>query len=121
MKFSLSKYTNALKWIVFIIRVSVFNVRDPIGFTFEQRAHLQGNFNLRDLVYRSRSCPLCIRMRYSVFKVLLELKITHIESFKIVVEVEARKHFTYLEPWRFLWDGRLLNLFLQQFLNELLF
>ena len=122
MKLSLSKYTNALKWIGFIIRVSVLNVREPIGFTFEQRAHLQGNFNLRDLVYRSwRLYPLYIRMRYSVFKVLLELKITNIESFKIVVEVEARKHFTYLEPWRFLWDGRLLNLFLQQFLNELLF
>ena len=52
MKLSLSKYTNALKWIGFVIRVSVLNVREPIGYSFEQRAHLQGNFNLRDFVYR---------------------------------------------------------------------
>ena len=120
MKLSLSKYTNALKWIAFIIRVSVFNVREPKGYSFEQRAHLQGNFNLRDLVYRFGGFPLLIRMRYSVFKVLLELKITNIESFKIVVEVEARKHLAYLEPRRFLLAGRFLNLFLQHSVSDFL-
>ena len=95
-------------------------MREPIGFTFEQRAHLQGNFNLRDLVYRSGSIPLHIRMRYSVFKVLLELKITNVESFKIVVEVEARKHLAYLEPRRFLLAGRFLNLFLQHSVSDFL-
>ena len=95
-------------------------MREPIGYSFEQRAHLQGNFNLRDLVYRSGSIPLHIRMRYSVFKVLLELKITNIESFKIVVEVEARKHLAYLEPRRFLLAGRFLNLFLQHSVSDFL-
>jgi hypothetical protein len=95
-------------------------VREPIGYSFEQRAHLQGNFNLRDIVYRSGRIPLCIRMRYSVFKVLLELKITDVESFKIVVEVEARKHLAYLEPRRFLLAGRFLNLFLQHSVSDLL-
>ena len=95
-------------------------MREPIGFTFEQRAHLQGNFNLRDLVYRFGKFPLHIRMRYSVFKVLLELKITNVESFKIVVEVEARKHLAYLEPRRFLLAGRFLNLFLQHSVSDFL-
>ena len=95
-------------------------MREAIGFTFEQRAHLQGNFNLRDLVYRSGSIPLHKRMRYSVFKVLLELKITNVESFKIVVEVEARKHLAYLEPRRFLLAGRFLNLFLQHSISDFL-
>ena len=95
-------------------------MREPIGYSFEQRAHLQGNYNLRDLVYRSGSIPLHIRMRYSVFKVLLELKITNIESFKIVVEVEARKHLAYLEPRRFLLAGRFLNLFLQHSVSDFL-
>ena len=95
-------------------------MREPIGYSFEQRAHLQGNFNLRDLVYRSGSIPLHIRMRYSVFKVLLELKITNVESFKIVVEVEARKHLAYLEPRRFLLAGRFLNLFLQHSVSDFL-
>ena len=95
-------------------------MREPIGYSFEQRAHLQGNFNLRDLVYRSGSIPLHIRMRYSVFKVLLELKITNVESFKIVVEVEARKHLAYLEPRRFLLAGRFLNLFLQHSISDFL-
>ena len=95
-------------------------MREPIGFTFEQRAQLQDNFNLRDLVYRFGIIPLHIRMRYSVFKVLLELKITNVESFKIVVEVEARKHLAYLEPRRFLLAGRFLNLFLQHSISDLL-
>ena len=59
-------------------------------------------------------------MRYSVFKVLLELKITNVESFKIVVEVEARKHLAYLEPRRFLLAGRFLNLFLQHSVSDFL-
>ena len=37
-------------------------------------------------------------MPYSVFEVFLELEISYIERFKIVVEIEARKRFTYLEP-----------------------
>ena len=51
-------------------------------------------------------------MPYCILIVLLELKIRDTQRFKVVVEVEARKHFTYLEPRRFLLDGRLLNLFL---------
>jgi hypothetical protein len=59
-------------------------------------------------------------MRYSIFKVLLELKITDIKSFKIVVEVEARKHFTYLGPRGFHLEGRSLNFFLLLSVSELL-
>jgi hypothetical protein len=87
-------------------------VREAIGFTFVQRAQLQDNFNLRDLIYRIRSYLLSKRMHYSIFKVLLELKITNIESFKIVVEVEARKRFNYLGPRGFHLEGRSLNFFL---------
>jgi hypothetical protein len=95
-------------------------VREPIGFTFEQRAHLQGNFYLRDLIYGTRWVyPLGIRMRYSIFKVFFELKITNIKSFKIVVEVEARKHLTYLGPRGSFLDRGFLNLFLQQCISEL--
>jgi len=53
-------------------------VREAIGFTFVQRAQLQDNFNLRDLINGKRRIILSIRMRYSIFKVLLELKITNI-------------------------------------------
>ena len=95
-------------------------MREPIGYSFEQRAHLQGNFNLRDLVYRYWRIVIFNRMRYSVFKVLLELNITNIESFKIVVEVEARKHFTYLGPRGSRLDRCSLNLFLQLSVSELL-
>jgi hypothetical protein len=95
-------------------------VRDSIGFTFVQRAQLQDNFNLRDLIDGFGRIPLFKRMHYSIFKVLLELKIANIESFKIVVEVEARKHFTYLGPRGFRLDRCSLNLFLQLSVSELL-
>jgi hypothetical protein len=99
--------------------ISVINVREPIGFTFEHRAHLQGNFYLRDLINGSRWIPLRIRMRYSIFKVFFELKITNIKILKIVVEVEARKHLTYLRPRGSFLDRGFLNLFLQQSISEL--
>jgi hypothetical protein len=95
-------------------------VREAIGFTFVHRAQLQDNFNLRDLIGGFGRIPLFKRMRYSIFKVLLELKIANIESFKIVVEVEARKHFTYLGPRGFRLDRCSLNLFLQLSVSELL-
>jgi hypothetical protein len=94
-------------------------VRESIGFAFEHRAHLQGNFYLRDLIYGIRWIILLIRMRYSIFKVFFELKITNINSFKIVVEVEARKHLTYLGPRGSLLDRSFLNLFLEQSIAEL--
>jgi hypothetical protein len=94
-------------------------VREPIGFTFEHRAHLQGNFYLRDLIDGSWRVPLNIRMRYSIFKVFFELKITNIKILKIVVEVEARKHLTYLGPRGSFLDRGFLNLFLQQSISEL--
>ena len=95
-------------------------MREAIGFIFVQRAQLQDNFNLRDLIKGKRRNILSKRMRYSIFKVLLELKITNIKSFKIVVEVEARKHFTYLGPRGFLLDGCSLNFFLQLSVSQLL-
>ncbi len=95
-------------------------MRESIGFTFVHRAQLQDNFNLRDLIDGSGWIPLSKRMNHSIFEVLLELKIANIESFKIVVEVEARKHFTYLGPRRFLLDRCSLNLFLQLSVSELL-
>ncbi len=95
-------------------------MRESIGFTFVQRAQLQNNFNLRDLIDRNGRIPLFKRMHYSIFKVLLKFKIANIESFKIVVEVEARKHFTYLGPRGFLLDRCSLNLFLQLSVSELL-
>ena len=89
-------------------------MREAIGFTFVQRAQLQDNFNLRR-IFRFK------RMRYSIFKVLLELKITNTKSFKIVVEVEARKQrFTYLGPRGFHLEGRSLNFFLLLSVSELL-
>ena len=60
-------------------------------------------------------------MPHSVFKVFLELEISNLQRFKILVEVEARMRLTYLEYGRFLWDGRLLNLFLLQCLSYLCF
>ena len=95
-------------------------MREAIGFTFVQRAQLQDNFNLRDLIYRIRRILLSKRMRYSIFKVLLELKITDIESFKIVVEVEAWKRFNYLGPRGFYLERRSLNFFLLLSVSELL-
>jgi hypothetical protein len=94
-------------------------VCEPIGFTFEQRAHLQGNFYLRDLIYGIRWIILQIRMPYSIFKVFFEFKITNIKSFKIVVEIEARKNLTYLGPRGSFLDRGFLNLFLQQSISEL--
>jgi hypothetical protein len=55
-----------------------------------------------------------------MFKVFLELKIINIESFKIVVEVEARKRFNYLRPRGFHLEGRSLNFFLLLSVSELL-
>ena len=94
-------------------------MRESIGFTFVQRAQLQDNFNLRDLIDGSGRIILSKRMGYSIFKVFLELKIANIESFKIVVEVEARKHLTYLGPRGSFLDRGFLNLFLQQSISEL--
>jgi hypothetical protein len=68
-------------------------VREPIGFTFEQSAKLQDNFNLRNLIDGYGRIKIFNRMPHSILKVLLELEITNIESFKIVVEVKARKPF----------------------------
>jgi hypothetical protein len=68
-------------------------VREPKGFGFVKRAHLQGNFYLRDLLNGKRSNFLIIRMPYGIFEVLLELKIRNIKRFKIVVEIEARKNY----------------------------
>ncbi len=95
-------------------------MRESIGSTFVQRAQLQDNFNLRYLIDGSGRTPLFKRMRYSIFEVLLELKIANIECFKIVVEVEARKHFTYLGSRGFRLDRCSLNLFLQLSVSELL-
>ena len=96
-------------------------MREAIGFTFVQRAQLQDNFNLRDLINGKRRIFLFKRMRYSIFKVLLELKITNIKSFKIVVEVEARKQrFTYLRSRGFHLERRSLNFFLLLSVSELL-
>jgi hypothetical protein len=95
-------------------------VREPIGFTFEHRAHLQGNFYLRDLINGYRWVnPLPIRMLNSIFNVFFELKVTNIKILKIVVEVEARKHLTYLGPRGSFLDRGFLNLFLQQSISEL--
>ena len=95
-------------------------MREPIGFTFEHRAHLQGNFYLRDLINGYRWVnPLPIRMLNSIFNVFFELKVTNIKILKIVVEVEARKHLTYLGPRGSFLDRGFLNLFLQQSISEL--
>jgi hypothetical protein len=48
-------------------------VREPIGFAFVKRAHLQGHFHLRDLLDEKRGTALSIRMPYGVFEVFLEL------------------------------------------------
>ena len=53
-------------------------MREAIGFIFVQRAQLQDNFNLRDLINGKRRKVLSKRMRYSIFKVLLELNISNI-------------------------------------------
>jgi hypothetical protein len=72
-------------------------VRESIGFAFVHRAHPKGHFHLRDLLYGSWRIILTIRMYNGVFEVFLELKIRDIKRFKIVVEIEARMRFTYLE------------------------
>jgi hypothetical protein len=72
-------------------------VREPIGLAFVHRAHSKGHFHLRDLFYGSRRYILIIRMYTVVLEVFLELKIRDFKRFKIVVEIEARMRFTYLE------------------------
>jgi hypothetical protein len=59
-------------------------------------------------------------MYNGVLEVFLKLEIRDFKRFKIVVEIEARMRFTYLEYRGFLLDGRLLNLLLQQFISKLL-
>ena len=73
--------------------VRVFNVREPIGLAFVHRAHSKGCFHLRDLFNGSGWIPLIIGMPYCILKVFLELKISNIQRFKIVVEVEAGMRF----------------------------
>ena len=73
----------------------VVKVSEPIRFSLVKRAQFQVNFYLRDLRDRCWRINLLKGMTYSMFKVLLDLKITNIERLKIVVEVEARKHFTF--------------------------
>jgi hypothetical protein len=68
-------------------------VREPIGFAFVKRAHSQGHFYLRDLFNGFRIFPLIIRVPYFILIVFLELKITDIQRFKVVVEVKARMRF----------------------------
>ena len=68
-------------------------MRKPIGFAFVKREHSQGYFYLRDLFNGFRRNPLFIRMPYFILIVFLELKITDIQRFKVVVEVKARMRF----------------------------
>jgi phosphoglycerol transferase MdoB-like AlkP superfamily enzyme len=68
-------------------------VREPIGFAFVKRAHSQGHFYLRDLFNGFRRIILPIRMPYCILIVFLELKISDIQRFKVVVEVKARMRF----------------------------
>jgi hypothetical protein len=68
-------------------------VREPIGFAFVKRAHSQGHFYLRDLFNGFRRNFLTIRMPYCILIVFLELKISDIQRFKVVVEVKARMRF----------------------------
>jgi hypothetical protein len=70
-------------------------VSETIRFSLVKRAQFQDNFYLRDLRVRVWRITLLKRMTYSMFKVLFDLEITNIKRLKIVVEVEARKHFTF--------------------------
>jgi hypothetical protein len=63
---------------VFIFIVSVLNVRKPIRFAFVKRAHSQGDFHLRELLYGYGRNSLSIRMYHGIFEVLLELEIRDI-------------------------------------------
>jgi hypothetical protein len=63
---------------VFIVIVSVLNVRKPIRFAFVKRAHSQGDFHLRELLYGFGRIILSIRMYNVVLEVFLELEIRDI-------------------------------------------
>ena len=61
------------------------------------RAHSKGHFYLRDFFNGSGWIPLIIRMPYCILIVFLNLKISNVQRFKVVVEVEAGIRFALLE------------------------
>jgi hypothetical protein len=64
----------------------------PIRFPFIKSTHLECNFNFRDLIYWYRRIVEIIWMLNCVLEIFLELKVTLIESLKVLIEIEARKN-----------------------------
>ena len=64
----------------------------PIRFPFIKSTHLQCNFYFRDFINWFWRIVDFIRVHNSVLEICLELKITLIESLKVLIEIEARKN-----------------------------
>jgi hypothetical protein len=64
-----------------------------IRFPFIKSTHLECNFYFRDFINWHRRIERFIRMHNCVLEIFLELKVTLIESLKVLIEIEARKNF----------------------------
>jgi len=106
VKLAFCEKTQTLKGQPLIPIISILNVSEPVGFGFIESAHLESDLHLRYLIFDQ------IRMLYCILKFFLKLKISNIQSIKVIIEVKARMHFIYFGNLIFFLDGGLLNFFL---------
>ncbi len=73
--------------MILTLRVGVLEGSESRGFSLVEDAHGQCHLDLRDLFNRLWWKVYPIRMYNGVLEILLELEVTHIEIFQIVVEL----------------------------------
>ena len=80
----------------------------PIRFPFIKSTHLECNFYFRDFINWYRRIVDCIRVHNCVLEICLKLKVTLIESLKVLIEIEARKNLRRGSYFDFFIDIELL-------------
>ncbi len=92
VELSVCEHTDTLELIILTLRVGVLEGSESRGFSLVEDAHGKCDLDLRDLIIRQWFVRILqVRMYNGVLEIVLELEVTHIEIFQIVVVLQIFK------------------------------